>query len=961
MKKIRRNTKRICSLFLILVMVAATFVLAPKTIQAHADDTITINLGVPQFLEEDPGCFSLSSALVTGAGITASMTVNVTNGYIKEKDMSSAIADKYAQHQTITWLWSTPKTMAEVTDFLRSLVFSFAEPMTVTVTLDQNETSIPNGTTVTSYTPAGETSPHYYMYVPYTENPELGHSWLDAYEDAKKQVFMGMIGYLVTIKDPEENAVLDRINNIGAWGGALRLTQASINNGLDKADTSTYQSTGKGAGAGTTWVWVCGPEAGQTISILSSSAAGKAGVNNYGTITGYSNWNTGQPDGGGSTAEFCLQVHHDNTGYWNDLPTTYNELCKGYFVEFSVYEPVAGAYGGTVESYSADKRASGSTTIGHQWNITESKKNSITAYCASNSDETVCAYHGSEKAITFSIDAQDATYTGLAYSGCTLTGLAAYNTALNTSISLADVKYYSIDDDGHDVLLDAVPVEAGFYKAKIEAFGTVIYDSFEIIGTSSGDDDPEGREPYTVGDDGKLPVGMLYGEIDYDTDFIRDTIVYATNSEGNIVRTSFINLTTEKFGTNLNYTYYSINGGRTWTKATKRIDDKKLQTLLKKGFTLWLAEGYNSKTKETTGEVHKFEKILKRPTVGNFRVNYSIYADPSGITDGMWTVTIKDVEAAMSLYWIGVADSTGKKIGEKGFGLWPSEDGVWIKPLTSDGKQVKEKYLIKTAPYGNVPASVTKKITVYGVAKPSKIKVNYSYENISVNVHSVMYFAGNEDLIAEGEQNGKVYVNYIEDTRVDKTKLFRDTDTLPFETLGKDMETAEDYFGKLINDTKEKTAKVDLSKYITSDDRNILVSWKPAEITKPASAKQIIILCKAAPVPSGSLTIKSGTVKLSASKTVKYQVLVGDKWKTTVPKEKKNCMFEIRQKLTAKGGKENDITFATGDEGFMVLEYGVVKAGKTPDKDIYGYTNAYLYATQAEAEAKLAELNTPAQ
>lgn len=1054
---------RIYGIILVFVLAVTSVGLFPKAQAVHAADSITINLGGPAFLEGSLTNFKLSAAEITGDGITASMTVNVTNGYIVDTDMEHAIADKYTQHQTITWLWSNPKTMAEVTEFLRSITFVYADPMTITITIDENETSIPNGTTVTSYTPAGETSPHYYMYVPYDANPELGHSWLDAYEDAKKQVFMGMIGYLVTLMTPEENAVLDRINNIGAWGGALRLTQASINNGLDKAGTSTYVSTGKNAGAGTTWVWVCGPEAGQTISIPATSAAAKAGVDNYGQVTGYGNWNDGQPDGGGSTAEYCLQVHHNNTGFWNDLPTTYNDLCKGYFVEFSVYEPVAGAYGGTVESYSPDKRASAATTIGHNWFVADKKQNSITAYCNSTSDESVCVYHDAECSLTVSIEAQDKDYNGLPYAGCTITGLSAYNTAMHTSLSAASLKYYAVDDDGHDVLLDTVPVEIGCYKAKLEVFDTTLVECFEIKENLSSSIQPEcrtimsngavigwepmtdtgvtgyridiatdplfenpvagydnklisgrttdsitvtglnpkteyyfrmrieestgtselnsrtrsfetlaagsaaeqgtdkevrgDRERFTVGDDGMLPVGLLYGEIDYDTDFINDDILYATNSEGNAVKTTYINLTTEKFATNFNYTYYSINGGKTWTKAKTKIDDKKFQSLLKKGFTLWLTDSYDSK-KKTTGEVLKFVTVQKRPAMATLKVNYLKYADPSGITNGMWTVFLKDTEVSLHSYLIGITDAKGKNIGEKGYGLWPYEDGVWVAPL-SDGKQVKQKYLMKTAPHGNVPASLAKKITVLGVAKPTKTKVNYSYENLSLNLKNVIYFAGNKELIEAGEAEGKVYVNYLEDTRADKTRLFRDTDTLPYTELGSNPSAASDYFGKLYKVGNDKKAKMDLSKYITNENRNILVSWKLAEESKPASEKQIIILCKAASAPSESVTVKSGSVKLSVSKTVKYQVLVNGKWKSTVPKDNKSVIFSIRQKMTAKGGKENDTTFATGDEGFMVVEYGLIKAGKTADKNVYGYTKTYMFATLEEANEKLAELNSP--
>ena len=348
MSRKEKIMKRICIWLTVVALIATSAAVLPGTIKAGAAGGVSIAIGDPVFIDEKPGCFNLGLATISGSDTISSMTVSVTNGYIKEAgDMSNAIADKYTNHQTITWLWTTPKSMDNATAFLRSLVFSYAEPMTITITVDGNETKIPKGTTVTSYTPDGETKPHYYMFVPFSGNTDLSDLWMDSYDHAKKQVFMGMKGYLVTITSDEENAVLDRINNIGAWAGALRLPQSSINNGLDKDDCSTYAPTpGKYGGAGTSWVWVCGPEAGQTISIAPSTGAGKNGVNNYGTLSGYSKWNSNQPDGGGGTDEYCLQVHHQNTQYWNDLPTSYPSLVDGYFVEFSFYA------GGTVAGYS---------------------------------------------------------------------------------------------------------------------------------------------------------------------------------------------------------------------------------------------------------------------------------------------------------------------------------------------------------------------------------------------------------------------------------------------------------------------------------------------------------------------------------------------------------------------------------------------------------------------------------
>ncbi|QIA07254.1 lectin-like protein [Draconibacterium halophilum] len=73
-----------------------------------------------------------------------------------------------------------------------------------------------------------------------------------------------------------------------------------------------------------TWKWVTGPEAGTVFwtTALSQGIKGYVGTNGH-----YVNWNTGEPNDSGGD-EDALQIRNNTDGYWNDLPTTVNDLAS---------------------------------------------------------------------------------------------------------------------------------------------------------------------------------------------------------------------------------------------------------------------------------------------------------------------------------------------------------------------------------------------------------------------------------------------------------------------------------------------------------------------------------------------------------------------------------------------------------------------------------------------------------
>ncbi|HAM77696.1 MAG TPA: hypothetical protein DCP61_00700 [Treponema sp.] len=174
----------------------------------------------------------------------------------------------------------------------------------------------------------------------YTHNDEKHCTWSMAYNNAKKEKFNGLSGYLMTITSEAENKfIYDQLfskkgissGNAASWLGATRsLNQA----GNYDASSWTVDNT-KLAGA---WYWACGPEAGTMFYDKATSKEGGKAVNGA-----YTSWNSGEPNS--SSTEYCAQ--YCGTYIWNDLSNAGSGNSPyhvyNYVVEFTPYE--ATAYG----------------------------------------------------------------------------------------------------------------------------------------------------------------------------------------------------------------------------------------------------------------------------------------------------------------------------------------------------------------------------------------------------------------------------------------------------------------------------------------------------------------------------------------------------------------------------------------------------------------------------------------
>jgi len=220
---------------------------------------------------------------------------------------------------------------------------------------------------------------------------------------------------------------------------------------------------------------------------------------------------------------------------------------------------------------------------------------------------------------------------------------------------------------------------------------------------------------------------------------------------------AIINLTVETLILNdFTIQAYSIDGGVTWKEGT--LTQAMFVKLLDKDLELWLCyKDYNKKAKKPQGSgddhnVIAFPKINKRPIVPTLVINYSIGADIADETGDFLLTTKNGTEAVKEDIQIGVMDTASKKLDENGYGKFydGTTNGVPLKELTS-GKITKTLYFIRTAPKhdGSIytAASKPKKITVYGVRKPTNYKVNYNKEIIKLNKNDSYSIDGGKSFI----------------------------------------------------------------------------------------------------------------------------------------------------------------------------------------------------------------------
>lgn len=218
----------------------------------------------------------------------------------------------------VNYLMTTNNTVAKVESFLAQVKFNVTDESKVTGDIG---IEISNRTVSAWVDPAGTT--HYYEFV---GNPS---NWSQSYNNAKRQKYKGLTGYLATITSLEEqNYIYNTIAKSPGFLGGTRLTDSK---GAKFNDQTVVPSLGPSASK---WYWATGPEAGLEFynTEVASSAGPVPGV--------FNNFSPGEPNNdGGRTTESVIQFAFNNSSKWNDTIWIGNEYAfnQGFYVEYSQY------------------------------------------------------------------------------------------------------------------------------------------------------------------------------------------------------------------------------------------------------------------------------------------------------------------------------------------------------------------------------------------------------------------------------------------------------------------------------------------------------------------------------------------------------------------------------------------------------------------------------------------------
>ena len=301
---------------------------------------------------ESSGEFHLPGAVISGKASLMTVSVNgstITSG----ADGATAVSLDGA---SATFLVDGAEDAQSI---LRGIGFAkTTEQIKITVTVDGNETVLPEGDFSLSYHWA---TGHYYAFVP----RQL--AWTAAYNEAKSFKLAGQRGYLVTLANADEYDVLHKISTAGAWTGGTALLYAddtkiddpvSITRSagilkLPSGRGGTYNIFWDGDAAysesdqnrGKYFYWTCGPECGHALDEYTLYYRDKNEPNGYYWHQKASNaasYEAGKIDDTMEVStdkfESCIIANNNGDGGMNDIfECGMKAKLGGYFVEFGGY------------------------------------------------------------------------------------------------------------------------------------------------------------------------------------------------------------------------------------------------------------------------------------------------------------------------------------------------------------------------------------------------------------------------------------------------------------------------------------------------------------------------------------------------------------------------------------------------------------------------------------------------
>ncbi len=331
---------------------------------------------------------------------------------------------------------------------------------------------------------------------------------------------------------------------------------------------------------------------------------------------------------------------------------------------------------------------------------------------------------------------------------------------------------------------------------------------------------------------------------------------------------------------------YSVNGGKNWKNGA--MTDALLKTSLNKALTLHLADALvDNKTKKPAAgaQIIQFPAISARPKANaeKLTVNYSIYADTTGKTNGRWTLSNKEGSAGDKSAAYQIAGIEGNAVDSKGWGYFDAAG------MPMRNAETKASYFVRSAPVAEagkyIPASKQFKINPQNALASTKIKANYANETITIPDNTVI-FAGALASLPDAQptkQSGAVTIQA----------------------------------GDLIQVNAANGITVDISGYLGQDAKPLVI-WKQAASTKPSTRKQQYWLAPRSVITAENKMAYNGKLSLDA----KYQVKNANGNWGKLPKIQATVTLPIRIKPTVKATGAMDSGNAASVPGTVLITYG---------------------------------------
>ena len=412
----------------------------------------------------------------------------------------------------------------------------------------------------------------------------------------------------------------------------------------------------------------------------------------------------------------------------------------------------------------------------------------------------------------------------------------------------------------------------------------------------------------------------LFG-IYYDESGINDIIIpgKVAGDDGSKVESDdfYINLTKEiiAFPQGYKVTAYSIDGGNKWTAvgAKSSFGSAEFAKLLSKDLTLAITDkisGSGTKRKPAAdAKVVSFAKINKRPSVGDYTVNYAIGADKTGQTAGSWVISKKNGSVSIKKS-VDIALADGRNPNKDGYGRFYGEDGsangIPVAELSSSNKAVNSNYIVRTSAKIHVnentgavtytAASATKRLSVDGQKRPASYSVSKRNKTVKYSANTYV-FTYNDDAPVLKTVKGEVNLsNYDGDIYLWSAA-----------TAGNPASAAQK--------TSVTPGDKEIS-YVNTTVRQI-----PAAIDKPVQ-----ITPAAPPEPTTQPPTPAPTTQAPAKN---LQVQIDDLFKSSEKPTEKPTEKPAEKSAKAKSETASQsIEFIGGDEGtFDITPFGIIAGG----------------------------------